>query len=220
MWGGVSKKDMGLFSLAFFFSPLVKSQTDNMCLSGLYPQSMHCKLLLKFKTIAQESLKNELMSSAASIHYLNPVQPSPARVTESLWSSISLESAWSFPGIFLFCEVALKSWCKGTLLGLWLCTWPSSLLQLLFSSGRETCACRFTFSSAYPQAATAKCYWGHKGWHKDHLPLWRRGRNSTMYLGACGVDVLNPPDHQSLKGEVKMLPVFSTNGVVGCLTLC
>lgn len=103
---------------------------------------MHCKLLLKFKTIAQESLKNELMSSAASIHYLNPVQPSPARVTESLWSSISLESAWSFPGIFLFCEVALKSWCKGTLLGLWLCTWPSSLLQLLFSSGRETCACR------------------------------------------------------------------------------
>lgn len=90
---------------------------------------------------------------------------------------------------------------------------------LIFLRQRNLCL-QVTFSSAYPQAATAKCYWGHKGWHKDHLPLWRRGRNSTMYLGACGVDVLNPPDHQSLKGEVKMLPVFSTNGVVGCLTLC
>lgn len=40
-----------------------------------------------------------------------------------------------------------------------------------------------------------------------------------MYLRACGVDVLSPPDQQSLKGKVKMLSVLPRNQVVGCLTL-
>lgn len=34
-----------------------------------------------------------------------------------------------------------------------------------------------------------------------------------------GIDLVSPPDHQSLKSEVKMLSVFPRNEVIGGLTL-
>ncbi|KAK4820689.1 hypothetical protein QYF61_003609 [Mycteria americana] len=55
-----------------------------------------------------------------------------------------------------------------------------SAVSVIFIRQRNVCL-QVTFSSAYPQAAIAKCYWGHK--RPRHSHLWGCGGNSAMYLG-------------------------------------
>lgn len=75
------EKRISLFSFVTFSLDIWKVEVT-MCLLGLYPLSVQCKLLLKFKGIAQESLKNGFLSSPANTYYLKPVQPSLCKLME------------------------------------------------------------------------------------------------------------------------------------------
>lgn len=104
----------------------------------------------------------------------------------------------------------IKSWCKRTLPALWFVYLTLSFAAALFSSsGGETCACRSPSLQLIPMQQQPSATGAARGnVTATVLEVWG---GTPPCTSVCGVDVASPPDHQSLKGEVAMLPVLPRN---------